>query len=42
MALTGADLRDWLERSASLFRQIRPGLPDQPLTDPGFPHTSST
>ena len=37
LALTGADLRDWLERSASLFRQIRPGLPDQPLTDPGFP-----
>lgn len=37
LLVTGADLRGWLERSASLFRQIRPGCPDQPLTDPGFP-----
>ncbi|MGN7869032.1 bifunctional 2',3'-cyclic-nucleotide 2'-phosphodiesterase/3'-nucleotidase [Paracoccus sp. 22332] len=37
LLVTGADLRGWLERSASLFRQIRPGCSDQPLTDPGFP-----
>ena len=37
LLITGADLRGWLERSASLFRQIQPGRPDQPLTDPGFP-----
>ncbi|MDQ1899652.1 bifunctional 2',3'-cyclic-nucleotide 2'-phosphodiesterase/3'-nucleotidase [Paracoccus sp. WLY502] len=37
LQIDGADLRNWLERSASLFRQIRPGDHDQPLTDPGFP-----
>lgn len=37
LLITGADLRDWLERSASLFCRIHPGQPDQPLTDPGFP-----
>ncbi|WP_295043222.1 5'-nucleotidase C-terminal domain-containing protein [uncultured Paracoccus sp.] len=37
LLVTGADLRGWLERSASLFCQIQPGRADQPLTDPGFP-----
>ncbi|WJS84106.1 bifunctional 2',3'-cyclic-nucleotide 2'-phosphodiesterase/3'-nucleotidase [Paracoccus sp. TOH] len=35
--LTGAELREWLERSASLFLQVQPGKPDQPLIDPEFP-----
>ncbi|MEF9605091.1 5'-nucleotidase C-terminal domain-containing protein, partial [Paracoccus sp. PXZ] len=35
--LTGAELREWLERSASLFLHIQPGKPDQPLVDPEFP-----
>lgn len=35
--LTGAQLADWLERSASIFRQIRPGWRDQTLIDPAFP-----
>ncbi|MTD99564.1 bifunctional 2',3'-cyclic-nucleotide 2'-phosphodiesterase/3'-nucleotidase [Paracoccus sp. YIM 132242] len=37
LPLTGAELRGWLERSASLFNRIRPGRPDQPLADPRFP-----
>ncbi|WP_271179567.1 bifunctional 2',3'-cyclic-nucleotide 2'-phosphodiesterase/3'-nucleotidase [Paracoccus kondratievae] len=37
LRLTGAELIDWLERSASLFLQVQPGLPDQPLIDPDFP-----
>lgn len=37
LPVTGADLRGWLERSASLFNRITPGHPDQPLTDPRFP-----
>ncbi len=35
--LTGAELREWLERSASMFLRIEPGKPDQPLIDPEFP-----
>ena len=35
--ISGAELGCWLERSASLFHQITPGLPDQPLIDPDFP-----
>ncbi|WP_337924695.1 bifunctional 2',3'-cyclic-nucleotide 2'-phosphodiesterase/3'-nucleotidase [Szabonella alba] len=35
--ITGKLLRDWLERSAAIFRQIRPGATDQPLIDPEFP-----
>ncbi len=38
--VTGATLRDWLEHSASVFRQIKPGLPAQPLHDPAFPSYS--
>ncbi|AMY71948.1 bifunctional 2',3'-cyclic-nucleotide 2'-phosphodiesterase/3'-nucleotidase [Frigidibacter mobilis] len=35
--VTGADLADWLERAAGLFRQLQPGETDQPLLDPDFP-----
>ncbi len=37
LRLTGSELRDWLERAASCYLTIRPGLPDQPLWDPRFP-----
>lgn len=35
--ITGADLRDWLERSASLFNTITQGETDQRLLNPNFP-----
>lgn len=35
--VTGAQLRDWLERAAGIFRRIEPGEPDQPLIDPAGP-----
>jgi len=35
--ITGARLRDWLERAASGFLRILPDRPDQPLLDPRFP-----
>lgn len=35
--LTGAEITDWLERSASLFNQIPPGAVDAPLHDPTYP-----
>jgi len=34
--VTGADLRDWLERAVGLFRQVEPGRADQPLLNPDF------
>lgn len=34
---TGAELRDWLERAASVFCKIGAGLGEQPLLDPAFP-----
>ena len=34
--ITGRGLRDWLERSAALFRTLTPGVADQPLLDPAF------
>ena len=37
LRISGADLRLWLERSVSLFRQIQPGQPDQMLIDSDFP-----
>ena len=37
LAITGADLRDWLERAASVFHQITPGQPDQTLLNPHMP-----
>lgn len=35
--VTGADLAEWIERSASLFHRILPGLGDQTLRRPEFP-----
>ena len=37
LRVTGRDVKDWLERSVSLFRQITPGAQDLPLIDPSFP-----
>lgn len=37
LALSGAELLAWLERSASLFNRIVPGQADQMLADPRFP-----
>lgn len=35
--LSGAQLADWLERSASMFSQLRPGETDAALINPAFP-----
>ncbi|MGZ9809456.1 bifunctional 2',3'-cyclic-nucleotide 2'-phosphodiesterase/3'-nucleotidase [Pseudoroseicyclus sp. H15] len=35
--LTGAEVNSWLERTASIFAQIRAGVADQPLVDPECP-----
>jgi 2',3'-cyclic-nucleotide 2'-phosphodiesterase / 3'-nucleotidase len=35
--VTGADVRNWLERSAGMFNQITPGQADQVLLNPDFP-----
>jgi 2',3'-cyclic-nucleotide 2'-phosphodiesterase/3'-nucleotidase len=37
VAITGAQVKDWLERSAGIFLQVTPGGADQPLLDPAFP-----
>jgi 2',3'-cyclic-nucleotide 2'-phosphodiesterase/3'-nucleotidase len=37
LQLTGADLSDWLEQSAALFRQVSPGSVDAPLHDAARP-----
>ena len=37
VCLCGNQIREWLERSASIFRQIAPGSADAPLLDPDFP-----
>jgi 2',3'-cyclic-nucleotide 2'-phosphodiesterase/3'-nucleotidase len=43
LCLTGAQLRDWLEKSASVFAQVLPGHPNQPLLGPGhLPHYFDT
>lgn len=43
LRLTGAELRDWLERAASCFHQLTPGWPDQPLWNDSFPgHAADT
>lgn len=31
LRLSGSEIADWLERAASVFNQIAPGIPDQPL-----------
>jgi len=35
--VTGAGVREWLERSAGIFNRIEPGKADQPLLNPAFP-----
>ncbi len=35
--ITGAQVREWLERSAGMFNQIMPGEADQVLLNPAFP-----
>lgn len=35
--LTGKEIAEWLERSASIFNQIPPSAIDAPLHDPAFP-----
>ncbi|MCB2134683.1 MAG: bifunctional 2',3'-cyclic-nucleotide 2'-phosphodiesterase/3'-nucleotidase [Rhodobacteraceae bacterium] len=35
--VTGAQLKDWLERSAGIFNQVTPGGADQLLLNPEFP-----
>jgi len=35
--VTGAQVKDWLERSAGMFNQIEPGKADQVLLNPKFP-----
>nr|WP_255418516.1 bifunctional 2',3'-cyclic-nucleotide 2'-phosphodiesterase/3'-nucleotidase [Paracoccus sp. JM45] len=37
ICITGAQLRGWLERSASMFNHIATGARDAPLLDPQFP-----
>ena len=35
--ITGAQLKDWLERSAGMFNRVTPGEADQVLLNPDFP-----
>jgi 2',3'-cyclic-nucleotide 2'-phosphodiesterase/3'-nucleotidase len=35
--VTGADVREWLERSAGMFNQVAPGATDAALLNPDFP-----
>jgi 2',3'-cyclic-nucleotide 2'-phosphodiesterase/3'-nucleotidase len=35
--ISGAELREWLERSAGMFNRITPGQPDQVLLNDNFP-----
>ncbi|MEL6519632.1 MAG: bifunctional 2',3'-cyclic-nucleotide 2'-phosphodiesterase/3'-nucleotidase [Pseudomonadota bacterium] len=35
--VSGAQLKDWLERAVGIFNQLTPGLADQPLLNPDFP-----
>ncbi|GAB4525617.1 MAG: bifunctional 2',3'-cyclic-nucleotide 2'-phosphodiesterase/3'-nucleotidase [Roseibium sp.] len=37
VAIKGSTVKDWLERSAGIFRQVEPGKADQPLINPEFP-----
>lgn len=37
VAVTGAQIKDWLEMSAGIFNQINAGKADQPLINPEFP-----
>lgn len=35
--VTGAEVKDWLERSAGMFNQVTPGSSDAPLLNAAFP-----
>ncbi|MCK0151003.1 bifunctional 2',3'-cyclic-nucleotide 2'-phosphodiesterase/3'-nucleotidase [Marivita sp. S6314] len=35
--VTGAQVKDWLERSAGMFNQVEAGASDAPLLNPNFP-----
>ena len=35
--ITGAQVKDWLERSAGMFNTVEPGAEDAPLLNPDFP-----
>ena len=37
MRVTGAQVKDWLERSAGMFNMVEPGKADQVLLNPDFP-----
>ncbi|MEH0073516.1 bifunctional 2',3'-cyclic-nucleotide 2'-phosphodiesterase/3'-nucleotidase [Pannonibacter sp. Pt2] len=37
VAITGKDVKEWLERSVGIFRQITPGAKDEMLIEPTFP-----
>ena len=37
VAITGAQVKEWLEMSAGIFNQVEPGKSDQPLINPDFP-----
>lgn len=37
LAITGAQVKEWLEMSAGIFRQVEPGKADQPLINLDFP-----
>lgn len=43
LRVTGAELRDWLERANSCFHRVTPGWPDQPIWNQSFPgHAADT
>ncbi|CAG0973337.1 MAG: bifunctional 2',3'-cyclic-nucleotide 2'-phosphodiesterase/3'-nucleotidase [Rhizobiaceae bacterium] len=37
VAITGAQVKEWLEMSAGIFNQVEAGKTDQPLINPDFP-----
>ncbi len=37
VAITGAQVKEWLEMSAGIFNQVEAGKADQPLINPDFP-----
>ena len=37
VAITGAQVKEWLEMSAGIFNQVEPSKADQPLINPDFP-----
>jgi len=37
VVITGAQVKEWLERSAGIFNQVAPGTKDAALIDPTFP-----